>query len=193
MGFCPNYGYQLSSASVEKFCPRCGQNLNGVTSSRKDSFSISGVKGDVFGAGFTGSDNIIGKNIVVGSGTINVSKQELAKVDSEYANALQDFSNTINQQLKGQQIPEEQIQEINNRLNELTKAVKGIKSGQEEEIDYEKQKNIEGKTGGLIQRVLKVLPQAAETAATFTPLEPFSKLIGKGIEQLVEEISKRKK
>ena len=106
---------------------------------------------------------------------------------------MQEFSDRLNSQLNGLQVPEEQVKEINNRLNELTKEVEGIKPGQEEEIDYEKQKNIEAKTGGLIQRVLKVLPQSAETAATFTPLAPFSKLIGKGVEQLVDEVSNRMK
>ena len=106
---------------------------------------------------------------------------------------MQEFSTKINEQLKGQQISEEQVQEINKRLNELAKEIEGIKPGKEEEIDYEKQKSIEAKTGGLIQRVLKVLPQAAETAATFTPLAPISKLIGKGVEQLVDEISNRMK
>ena len=41
--------------------------------------------------------------------------------------------------------------------------------------------------------MLKVLPEAAETAATFTPLAPFSKLIGKGVKQLVDAIAKGKK
>ncbi len=39
--------------------------------------------------------------------------------------------------------------------------------------------------------MLKVLPQAAETVVPFTPLAPFSKIIGKGVEQLVDELSKR--
>ena len=192
MAFCFNCGYQLSSTFEEKFCPSCGQDLSDrATSSRRDSINISGNPGDVFGVGFSGSGNVIGKNIVIGSGTINVSKQELTKVDSRYADALQQFSDNINKQLKGQQIPEEQVQEINNKLNELTKEVEGIKPGQEEqEIDYEKKKNIEGKTGSLIQRILKVLPQAVETATTFTPLAPFSRLIGKSVEQLVGEVSK---
>ena len=77
---------------------------------------------------------------------------------------------------------EDVLQEINKRLKELTKEVEGIKPGKEDEIDYEKQKNIKTKTGGLIQRVLKVLPQVDETAATLPPLIPFSKLIGKGVE-----------
>lgn len=157
----------------------------------KDSINISGNQGDVFGVGFSGSGNVIGKNIVIGSGTINVSKQELAKVDSEYADALKQFSESLNQQLKGKQIPEDKVKDINNSLNELAKEVKDVKPGQE--IDYEKQKTIEAKTGGIIQRILNVLPQVAETAATFTPLASFSKLIGKGVEQIVDEVSKRRK
>jgi hypothetical protein len=45
-------------------------------------------------------------------------------------------------------------------------------------------------TSGLIQRVLKFLAQEVETAATFTPLAPFSKLIGKSVEHLIGEVSK---
>jgi hypothetical protein len=41
--------------------------------------------------------------------------------------------------------------------------------------------------------VLKVLPEAAETAAIFTPLAPFSKLIGKGTQQIVDAIANRRK
>ena len=74
MAFCSNCGYKLAT-STEKFCSNCGQNLSDGAITR-GSINISGNKGDVFGVGFTGSGNVIGKNIVVGSGTINVSKQE---------------------------------------------------------------------------------------------------------------------
>ena len=40
--------------------------------------------------------------------------------------------------------------------------------------------------------MLDVLPQAAETAATFTPLAPFSKLIGKGVQGIVDAIAKKR-
>ncbi len=201
MTFCYNCGQQLTMSS-EKFCPNCGQNfskkeIKGDNKRETSSISIHGNQGDVFGVGFTGNENVFGKNIVVGSGTINVSPQELEKIPvPEYAKALKDFSETINQKLNGRQIPEEQIKEINRSLNALAKEVEDVRQGEgekEQEIDYEKQKNIEAKIGGIIQRVLKVLPQAAETAVTFTPLSPFSKIIGKGVEQLVEEISKRTK
>ncbi len=198
MTFCYNCGQQLTMSS-EKFCPNCGQNLSEkeITGNNRDksSISIHGNQGDVFGVGFSGSGNIVGKNIVVGSGTINVSPQELEKIPvPEYAKALKDFSETINQQLKGRQIPEEQVKEINRRLSDLAKEVEDVRQGGgDQEIDYEKQKNIEAKIGGIIQRVLNVLPQAAETAAMFTPLASFSKLIGRGVQEIVDAISKRKK
>lgn len=72
----------------------------------------------------------------------------------------------------------------------LANEVKDIKPGKEKEIDYVKQTVVESKTATLIQKVLNVLPQAAETAATFTPLAPFSKLIGKGIQGIVDAIKK---
>ncbi|MGA9169937.1 MAG: hypothetical protein WBZ20_07310, partial [Nitrososphaeraceae archaeon] len=130
----------------------------------------------------------------VGSATINVSQQELANIqDPEYAKALKDFSENINQQLKGRQIPEEQVKSINTSLEELAKEVQGVKPGREGQIDYPRQLNIESKTVSIVQKILNVLPEEAETADTFTPLSPFSKLIGKGVIQIVEDIAKRRK
>jgi len=155
---------------------------------------ISGTHGDVIGVDVTGSGNIIGKNIVVGSGTINVSERRLMEIqNNEYAQSLKQFSEIINNQLKGLQVPEERVKSINESIDELAKEVKDIKPGKEQEIDYVKQTNVEAKTASLIQKVLDVLPQAAENVATFTPLAPFSKLIGKGVQGIVDAIRNRKK
>jgi hypothetical protein len=102
------------------------------------------------------------------------------------------FSENINQQLKGRQIPEEQVKSINTSLEELAKEVQDVKPGREEQMDYPKQVNIESKTVSVVQKILNVLPEAAETAATFTPLAPFSKLIGR-VEQIVDAIAEKKK
>ena len=160
----------------------------------KQGVSISGVSdSDIIGAGVYGSGNIIGKNINVGDGTINVNEQKLAEIqNNEYAQSLKSFAETINKQLKGQQIPEEQVKSINKNIEELATEVKDVEPGKEEKIDYIKKTNIESKTANLIQKVLNVLPQAAETTATFTPLAPFSKLIGKGVQGIVDAISHRK-
>ena len=168
MNFCSECGQELA-AGTEKFCPNCGQDLK---------------KGGVRGGG------------EAGSGTVNVNQQELANIqDPEYAKALKGFSENINRQLKGRQIPKEQVKSINTSLEELAKEVQDVMPGREEEIDYPIQLNIESKTVSIVQKTLDVLPEAEEeeTAATFTRLAPFSKLIGKGVTQIVEDIAKRRK
>lgn len=77
-------------------------------------------------------------------------------------------------------------------LTSLAKEVEDIKRGKEQEIEEEKRLNIEARTTGVIQRVLNVLPQAAEIIATFTPLAPFSKLIGKGVQEIVNAVQRKK-
>jgi hypothetical protein len=197
MAFCSNCGTQLS-LGTEKFCPGCGYDLSkggrvGTPEHQesRQGINITGTHGDVIGTGVSGAGNIIGKNIVVGDGTINVSEQRLTQIqNNEYAESLKQFSETINNQLKGRQVPEEKVKSINESINELAEEVKDVKPGKE--VDYVKQTNVEAKTAGVIQKVLDVLPQAAETTATFTPLAPFSKLIGKGVQGIVDAIAKRK-
>ena len=164
MNFCSDCG-QEPTAGTEKFCPNCGQDLK---------------KGGVRGG-------------EAHSGTVNVNQQELANIqDPEYAKALKDFSENINRQLKGRQIPKEKVKSINTSLEELAKEVQDVMPGREEEIDYPIQLNIESKTVSIIQIILNVLPEE-EIAATFGPLAPFSKLIGKGVTQIVGDIAKRRK
>jgi hypothetical protein len=159
----------------------------------KGDIHISGVQGDVSGIVSGGIGNIAAKNVVVGSGTINVSEQQLARIqNNEYAQSLRGFSENVNKQLKDRQIPEQQIKSINQSMSELAKEVEDLRPGEKQEIAYVKQTNIEAKTASVVQRVLNVLPQAAETAAVFTPLAPFSKLIGKGMQEMVNAIQKRR-
>ena len=91
MKFCSDCGQQLTQGVPENFCPNCGQDLKkgGVREGgeatlepeeNRRGINISRTQSDVMSVGFSGSGNIIGKNIVVGSGTINVSQQELAKI-----------------------------------------------------------------------------------------------------------------
>lgn len=77
-------------------------------------------------------------------------------------------------------------------MSELAKEVEDLKPGNEQEIDYCKQISIESKTTNVVQKVLNILPQAAETTSTFTPLAPFGKLIGKGFQQIIDGIRRRK-
>jgi hypothetical protein len=92
-------------------------------------------------------------------------------------------------------IDDREVKSINSTITDLAKEVEDIKPGkkEEDELDYVKQTNTQAKTASLIQKVLNVLPQTIEVATTFTPLSPFSKVIGKGIQDIVDAISKRKR
>ncbi len=189
MAFCFNCGHQLA-AGTDKFCLNCGQNLNDRMNN-KGSINVSGNQGEVFGVGVSGSGHVIAKNIMVGSGTINANQTKIQNIPNEYAKAIKDFSNSINEQLKGHQISEEKVNSINNDLTELGKEVKDVKPGEEDKVEHLKRLQVEVKTTSLVQKILEVLPEAVETAATFTPLAPFSKIIGKSVKSIVDAVSKK--
>jgi hypothetical protein len=69
VNFCHNCGYRLPLVD-ERFCPNCGtdfqQNVVEAESGKdgkNSSIGIHETKGDVFGAGLSGSGNIIGKEV----------------------------------------------------------------------------------------------------------------------------------
>jgi hypothetical protein len=145
------------------------------------------VQGDVIGGKVSGTGHTFGKDLTVGRVSVNSTN-----IHNEYSKGLADFSERLNEQFRKQNIPQEQVKPIQDNIDELTKEVEDIKPGEEQQIDYVKQTNIESKFASLVQNVLKALPQAAETVATFTPLAPFSKLIGKSVEHIVAAIQKRR-
>ncbi len=82
---------------------------------------------------------------------INVISDRLSKIkSSEYAESIKDFSQVINNQLKGYQLKEEQVKSINQAVDNLAEEVQDIKPDQQE-VDYVKQTAVESKTATLIQ------------------------------------------
>jgi hypothetical protein len=148
---------------------------------------ISGVGGDVFGLDVSGSGNVIGKNISV-SGTINVNNEQLSKIPDEYAKALKDFSTSINEQITHHNIYQSQLAPLQESINELAKETGGIKPDQE--VVVVKKTELKTKFVNVAKNVLKVLPKTAETVAAFTPLAPFSRLIGEATQSVIEAIQK---
>lgn len=148
--------------------------------------NISGVSGDVIGVGVEGVGHTFGKNITVG--TININANQLKKMPGEYAKSLENFSKSANEQLKINKIPQEKVAPVQESINELAKEVEDVKP--DEKISVVKKKNIDAKFTSVVEGLLKVLPKTAETIAAFTPLAPFGKLIGQGVEELVKTIQK---
>jgi hypothetical protein len=98
------------------------------------------------------------------------------------------FSESISQQLKANNVPPEKVKPIQESINELVKESEGIKP--EQQIGVIKQSDLKSKFINVAKHVLKVLPKTAETVAAFTPLAPFSKLIGEATQHLVEGVQK---
>jgi coproporphyrinogen III oxidase-like Fe-S oxidoreductase len=177
-----------------KYCPEYGNDLkkNKINDddNKTNSIKIENSKGDIIGVGVSGFGYTIGKNIVIGSGTINVNENQLQKIPNEYADALKKFTEILNQQFKDQQVPKEQVQEINNTLQDFAKEVEEVKPEEEEKekINPGKRRIFNGKFGKVVQTVLKVLPTAAKIGSSlFAPLAPFSDLIGESVQKVVDD------
>jgi len=138
--FCHECGYHLP-VGTEKFCPDCGQNLGekGAAGTRDiTSVGINDTKGDVFGAGITGSGNIIGKEVEY---TVNGNVYNL-KVD-----------NLSNEVLEGlQKITAFQVNDsgTSNELMVIKQDIKGILN-EIKRIDTEKGTQIQEIKAGELQ------------------------------------------
>jgi hypothetical protein len=152
--------------------------------------NISENTGDVLGVEVSGNNNIIGKNIVVGSGTLSVKEERLSKLPPKYSESLIEFTEKINSQLQGQKISEDEKKTINNNIDEFAKAVEDskVEEGKENELPRAKKRELNGKLGTVIKTVLKILPTAAKIGFSFfAPLSPFSDLIGEKVEDIVND------
>lgn len=145
--------------------------------------NISGTGGDVVGVGVTGSGNIIGKNVTVHGG-IRLDPQQLARVPGEYAASLQAFTEAVNAQLQAQKIPAEKVEPLQKEVEALAKEAEGLKPAVPPS-DLKKA-TLLTKLAGLAKNLLKTLPDTAAVVASFTPLAPFSKIIGTGVEEIVK-------
>lgn len=139
-------------------------------------------EGIIVNGGTINADQIaVGKNA-----TIIIEQQQLTKIPNEYMKSLQAFSEAINAQFKKHNISQEKAAPVQESINELVKEVEGIKP--EQKIDIEKKEDIKAKITKVAVRLLNVLPKGAEVVAALTPLAPFSKIIGKGAEEIVKAI-----
>ncbi len=139
-----------------------------------------------------GKGIIIGENIQVGDINIDSITHALQKNPSEFLEGLKIFSENLNQQFNSNRIPSNKVQQVQESVLDLQKEIQDVRQGMEFKIDKAKRLVIEDKTITLVEKVLNTLPTASETIAMFTPLAPFSKLIGKGVEQIVAAVKKRR-
>jgi len=149
------------------------------------SINISDVKGSLTGIGVSGSNNIIKSNTRI-SDSFNQINELLSKLPQEYSNALRDFAQNIQQETTKNNTSEEKRKEVQNSLTDLIKETEGIQPNKEPGIL--KKQEWKEKFFRILKNVLPILPKTAETIAAFTPLSPFSKIIGDSIEKVVRQV-----
>jgi hypothetical protein len=149
----------------------------------KQSFNFGNVKGDVIG---TGASGIIAKNI---SGNISIGAQQLEKMPDEYAKSLEAFTENINQLLQKYQVSQEQIAPVQQVIEEFTQEVATVEP--DEKVDYVKEISLKSKLVSAAAGLAKLLPKGVEVVAAFTPLAPFSKLIGEAVDVVVSNVVKK--
>ncbi|MFW6290102.1 MAG: hypothetical protein ACOC0R_03955 [Mariniphaga sp.] len=148
----------------------------------KQSFNFGNVQGDVIGPGASG---VVAKNV---SGSINVGRGPLEKMPDEYSSSLQAFTENINLLLQKYKVEPEQVAPVQQKIDELAAEVAEV--GPEAEVDYEKEISLKSKLVSAAAGLAKLLPRGAEVVAAFTPLAPFSKLIGEAVDVVVRNVVK---
>lgn len=142
--------------------------------------NVSG--GTIIGAGASG---VIGQTVTVNGG-VQVGEGTLREVPSEYAQSLKAFQAAINQQLQALAAPPAVVAPVQEGVQALAEEVKAVQPDQP--LDWKKKRGIGDALRGIAAGLLQVLPRTAETIAAMTPLAPFSKLIGEGLQKVVAEV-----
>jgi hypothetical protein len=138
--------------------------------------------GTIIGAGASG---VIGQTVTINGG-VQVGQAALREVPDEYAQSLQAFQDAINRQLQALSAPPQAVAPVQEAVQALAEEAKAVQPGQP--LDWKQKRGIGDALRGIAAGLLQVLPRTAETIAAMTPLAPFSRLIGEGLEKVVAEV-----
>lgn len=144
-----------------------------------DNISFGNINRSVIGGKITGTGNIVGENVVV-------NNQKIEQLHPLLGESLKSFSESVENLIKVYAVPETEAREINRQIEDLAVEIKDVNP--DEELPYAKKSILKAKIAGIADSMFRVLPSAVETAASFTPLAPFSKVIGESVEGIVKAV-----
>ena len=128
--------------------------------------------------------------VAIGDNNTITVTQNITGIPEVFANSLEEFAEKVNVEFKRHEVPEPAVRDVERSVEELADEVKDVDPEKEEELGYARKAVVEGKLATIIDKTLNALPDTVEVIASFTPLAPFGKLIGKGIDKLVSAIRK---
>ena len=129
------------------------------------------------------------------SQTIAIDRSFLDNIPKEYASSLERFSVLINEKLQAQAqtIDSGKLTSANNNLNQFAKKISENTKDGMIVIDDKKKETIEGKLISAFDSLVDISPKLVETISACIPiLSPFSGLLGKSMQSIIEKIHKNK-
>lgn len=145
-----------------------------------------------------GNQNVVaGENIqsantgTIAQPTIQLNQEYIKRMDKEYATALQEFIEKVNQQLRNENVTNDKLEQVQENFNSAAKEMENVKPT--EEIPSSKEYSIGGKLASAVEGLIDISPTIAETVVSTIPiLSPFSKIVGQGLQKVVDRFKKRK-
>lgn len=148
-------------------------------------FNVGGnIGGDVVGSGFQGSvEGFIAHTFTV-HGNMGVGG---GAQPNEYVAGVQAFAKNVDEQIKAVPALPEAVKPLQEATGEL--AQEAAKIEPEQPVSVSRKMTIRAKLYAVAEGLLRVVPRTAEAVAALTPLAPFSKLIGEGLEEVVKAVA----
>jgi hypothetical protein len=116
--------------------------------------------------------------------TVTVDPKYLEAMAKQYAESLLNFTSRLNIELQKENVQTQAVANIQTQINELAQETPKLA---EKTVDDNRKSSIKEKLKAVIVAVAKASPKIAKTILTFTPLAPFSELVGETIESLVQK------
>jgi uncharacterized protein YjbI with pentapeptide repeats len=200
LGSADLYSANLAQANLKGAVLR-GANLKGMIEFRGADLTGADLRGaDLLGmvnfenailhdVDFTGAN--MDNKLINFKGADILNCRGLAPVlpSNEYVKALKVFSEKIILHFKAHNVSPDQTHSIEHKIEDLIEEVGNVQEpGTISEVLKQK---LYAKFSDMVQDVIMTLPKSSEILETFTILSPFSKIIGKEVRQLSDEMLKR--
>jgi hypothetical protein len=131
-------------------------------------------------------ENMYGGVVRVGDendNSIVINSSYLAQMPENYKNSLVELADTINKEIKKEDIHVGVATLVNDSVNKLAEATTKLNTG---EVNREKKETIRERLKGVATALVKMSPKIARTILNVTPLAPFSNLVEEAFNSMVK-------
>jgi hypothetical protein len=115
--------------------------------------------------------------------TISINGNYIEQMPEKYRTSLVQFVEKVNEEIQKENVSHQLTAQFQTKINELAETTTELK---ESEVSEEK-KTIHDRLRTLAKSLVKMSPTIARTVVGFTPLAPFSNLVGETFEAMIQD------